>query len=67
MFGKKKLYKIVWRYASSYTSIITVKSDATGASIIAAKNEAQAIKKFYKKHDDPLISIISFEEYKYGN
>ena len=55
MFVKKKLYKIVYKRLSSYTMIIE------------ARNECQALKKFYRKTKygvEP--SIISFEEYKLG-
>lgn len=52
MFGKKKLYKIVWHSLCDYTTII------------AAKNEAQALKKFYNEYGRLIPSIISFEEYK---
>ena len=52
MFGKKKLYEIVWKTVYSYTTIIV------------AKNEGQALKKFYKKYDCLIPSIISFKEYK---
>ena len=52
MFGKKKLYEIVWRSLAQYTDII------------AAKNEAQALKKFYRKHSGLIPSIISFREFK---
>ena len=55
MFVKKKLYKIVYKRLSSYTMIIE------------ARNEYQALKKFYRKMKygvEP--SIISFEEYKLG-
>ena len=52
MFGKKKLYEIVWEYVSSCTTIIV------------AKNEAQALKKFYKEYGCLIPSIISFKEYK---
>ena len=54
MFGKKKLYEIIWKTVYSYTTIIV------------AKNEEQALKKFYKKYDCMIPSIISFKEYKIG-
>ena len=53
MFGKEKLYEIVWKSLNMHTDII------------AAKNEAQALKKFYKEHGCLLPSIISFKEYKF--
>ena len=55
MFVKKKLYKIVYKRLNIYTMIIE------------ARNEYQALKKFYRKTKygvEP--SIISFEEYKLG-
>lgn len=52
MFGKKKLYEIVWSALTTHTDII------------AAKNEEQALKKFYRKHSCHVPSIISFKEYK---
>ena len=53
MFGKKKLYKIVYEKAYEYTMIIE------------AKNEYQALRKFYKRTKFGIEpSIISFEEYK---
>ena len=55
MFVKKKLYKIVYKRLSSYTMIIE------------ARNECQALKKFYRKTKYGIEpSIISFEEYKLG-
>ena len=55
MFKKKKLYKIVYKLLATYTTIIS------------AKDEHQAIEKFYKMTKygiDP--TILSFEEYKVG-
>lgn len=52
MFGKKKLYEIVWSSLVKRTTII------------AARNETQALKKFYKKYDCHVPTIISFREYK---
>ena len=55
MFVKKKLYKIVYEKICKYTMIIE------------ARNEYQALRKFYRKMKygvEP--SIISFEEYKLG-
>lgn len=53
MFGKKKLYKIVYERLCEYTMIIE------------AKNEYQALRKFYKRTKFGIEpSIISFEEYK---
>ena len=52
MFGKKKMYEIVWESCLRYTDIIS------------AKNEDQALKIFYKRHGCLIPSIISFREYK---
>ena len=53
MFGKKKLYKIVYERLTIYTMIIE------------ARNEYQALRKFYRKTKFVIEpSIISFEEYK---
>ena len=53
MFGKKKLYKIVYEKICKYTMIIE------------ARNEYQALRKFYRKNKFGIEpSIISFEEYK---
>ena len=54
MFRKKKLYKIVYELYARYTTIIE------------AKDEYQAIKKFKKEVKNASIrpTIISFEEYK---
>ena len=51
MFGKKKLYEIVWKNLCKVTDII------------AARNEEQALKIFYRRHFC-VTSIISFREYK---
>ena len=51
----KKLYKIVYKRLNSYTMIIE------------ARNECQALRKFYRKTKYGIEpSIISFEEYKLG-
>ena len=50
MFRKKKLYEIVWH------------AYLTKTSIIEAKDETQALRKFYKKYDCFVPSIISFRE-----
>ena len=52
MFGKKKLYKIVYELFARYTTIIE------------AKDEYQALKKFKKEVKNAGIrpTIISFEE-----
>ena len=52
MFKKKKLYKIVYELLNRYTTIID------------AKDEYQALKKFKKEVKDAGIrpTIISFEE-----
>lgn len=52
MFRKEKLYEIVWKSLVIYTTLV------------AAKNEVQAIKKFYREHAILVPSIISFKEYK---
>lgn len=54
MFKKKKLYKIVYELFCTYTTIIE------------AKDEFQAIKKFKKEVANSGVrpSIISFEELK---
>ena len=52
MFRKKRLYKIVYKMLCYYTTIIE------------AKDEIQAIRKFNRKMSDKLYSIVSFEEYK---
>ena len=54
MFSKKKLYEIYWK--SSYGVHRT--------TIIAARNEDKALKKFYKQYDCLLPSIITFNERK---
>ena len=55
MFKKKKLYKITYELLSTYTTIIE------------AKDEFQAIKKFKKETRYGIRpTIISFEEYKIG-
>lgn len=56
MFRKKKLYKIVYELFARYTTIIE------------AKDEYQAIKKFKKEVRNKGVTptIISFEEYKVG-
>lgn len=55
MFKKKKLYKIVYEKLATYTTIIS------------AKNEHQAIKKFHKMTKYGFTpTILSFEEYKVG-
>lgn len=53
MFKKKKLYKIVYELYARYTTIIE------------AKDEYQALKKFKRKVKNSGIrpTIISFEEY----
>ena len=52
--NKKKIYEIVW--------------DGTfvehNVSLIVAKNEEQALKRFYKKYNHFVPSIISFKEYE---
>lgn len=52
MFGKEKLYEIVWKCLVTHTTIV------------AAKNEVQAMKKFYKENGCLMPDIISFKEYK---
>ena len=53
MFGKKRLYKIVYERLCKYTMLIE------------AKDEFQAVRKFYKKTKYGIEpSIISIEEYK---
>lgn len=54
MFQNKKLYKITYQLMATYTTIIE------------AKNEGQALKKFKKevKWSGVRPSIISFEEYR---
>lgn len=54
MFRQKKLYKIVYELFARYTTIIE------------AKDEYQALKKFKKevKYYGARATIISFEEYK---
>lgn len=55
MFKKKKLYKIVYKQFSTYTAIIS------------AKDEHQAIEKFYKMTKYEITpTILSFEEYIVG-
>lgn len=56
MFKKKKLYKIVYRL---YTTYIT---------IVEAKDEYQALRKFKKevRYSGITPTIISFEEYEFG-
>jgi hypothetical protein len=56
MFGKKKLYEIVW-------SDMTPNPTTT---IIAARNDAAALRKFYYEYGHWVPSIISFKEYKIG-
>ena len=51
MFKKKKLYKITYKMLCTYTTII------------AAKDEFQALRKFYRMTINCNASIISFEEY----
>jgi hypothetical protein len=51
---KKKIYEIVWDGTFVEHNI----------SLIVAKNEEQAIKRFYKKYNHFVPSIISFKEYK---
>ena len=53
MFGKKKLYEIVWESHINHCAVI-----------IAAKNEEQALNNFYKEYRCHVPSIISFREYK---
>lgn len=53
MFSKKRLYRIVYERTAKYTMIIE------------ARNEFQALRKFYRKTKYGIEpSIISFEEYK---
>lgn len=54
MFKQKKLYKIVYELLARYTTIVE------------AKDEYQALKKFKKetKNTGIIPTIISFEEYK---
>lgn len=54
MFRQKKLYRIVYELCARYTTIIE------------AKDEYQALKKFKKevKYSGIMPTIISFEEYK---
>lgn len=54
MFKKKKLYKVVYRLYTPYTTIV------------AAKDEVKALKKFKKEVPNNGIrpTIISFEEYR---
>ena len=54
MFKKKKLYLI------KYSMLLTY------STIIAAKDEIQAVRKFNRKHSSTLHKIISIEEYKVG-
>lgn len=53
-FGRKRMYKVVYRMLNTYTTIVE------------ARNEFQAIRKFHKMTRDSGItpSIISFEEYR---
>lgn len=51
---KKKIYEIVW-----YGTFVE-----RNVSLIVAKNEEQAIKKFYKKYNHFVPSIFSFQECK---
>ena len=52
-FERKKMYKIVYRQLAEYTTIIE------------ARNEFQAIRKFHRMHEYSGItpSIVSFERY----
>lgn len=59
--NKKKIYEIVWE--GIYTSPIQI----SRVSLIVAKNEEQALKKFYKKYNNYIPSILSFREYKNPN
>ena len=52
--NKKKIYEIVW-----YGTFVE-----HNVSLIVAKNEEQALKRFYKKYNHFVPSIISFKEYK---
>lgn len=54
MFRRKKLYKIIYELCCRYTTIIE------------AKDEYQALKKFKKEIKNAGVrpTIISFEEYK---
>lgn len=57
LFEPKKLYRIVYKYSSTYSIIIE------------ANNAAQALKKFSKKihkkvYIPSALSIVSIEEYK---
>ena len=52
MFRKKKLYEIVWEG-------LCIKND-----MIAARNEFQALKKFYQLRNTLFVRIISIKEYK---
>ena len=56
MFRRKKLYRIVYELGAIYTTIVE------------AKDECQALKKFKREVRDSGIrpTIISFEEYKVG-
>lgn len=56
MFRRKKLYRIVYELCARYTTIVE------------AKDEYQALKKFKREVRDAGIrpTIISFEEYKVG-
>ena len=55
---RKKIYEIVWE--DIYTNLISI----SRVSLIVAKNEEQALKRFYKKYNWYVPSIISFKEYK---
>ena len=54
LFGKKKLYKIVWRYNAICTPT---------TEIVAAKDPAHAWKKIKEQHSFP-IDLVSLEEIK---
>lgn len=51
---KKKIYEIVWDGSFVKHNV----------SLIVAKNEEQAIKRFYKEYNCFIPSIISFKEYE---
>ena len=59
--NKKKIYEIVWT-GTFHIAILKQR-----ISLIVAKNEEQALKKFYKKYNPFVPSIDSFKEYKVLN
>ena len=59
--NKKKIYEIIW------TGTFNIAILKQRISLIVAKNEEQALKKFYKKYNPFVPSIDSFKEYKVLN